>query len=313
MKYFVRSTRLRRVTHVACAHLCILVLVLSGAPLQAATLYWDTDTSTAGNSIDGTGLGGTGTWDIATSNWWDTSTLGPWPNTSSDSAIFSYAYGTGLPNLNTVTLSGAITANQLSFLRSSYTITGGTSLTLAGAGAGFRVNLGESATIASIVSGTDGLTLTGGGTIRLSNVANNYTGTTTIGNGSLIISGQGALGASSSPIIVAAFNPYVGAGFLGVNNLRGFGGGSLVLDGTGGNITISRDLSLQGRGPIGDIGAALVSTGNNTLSGTVDMGVAFSGTNMNTRIIAADGTLNLTGATSMFRASLRPPSTLWAV
>lgn len=295
MKYFVRSTRLRRVTHAVCAYLCILGLVLSGAPLHAATLYWDTDGSTAGNNIDGTGLGGTGTWDIATSNWWDTSTLGLWPNTSSDSAVFSYAYGTGLPNLNTVTLSGAITANQLSFLRSGYTITGGTSLTLAGAGAGFRVNLGESAAISSIISGTDGLTLTGGGTIRLSNVANNYTGTTTISNGSLIISGQGALGASSSPIVVAAFNPYVGAGFLGVNNLRGFGGGSLVLDGTGGNITISRDLSLQGRGPVGDNGAALVSTGNNTLSGTVDMGVAFSGTNLNTRIIAADGTLNVTG------------------
>ncbi|MDZ4402047.1 autotransporter-associated beta strand repeat-containing protein [Prosthecobacter sp.] len=262
-------------------------------PLQAATFYWDTDTSTAGNNADGTGLGGTGTWNTSTMNWWDTTNLVVWPNTNVDEAVFSVPFSI-LPTLNTVTLISGITANQLRFLRSGYTLTGG-DLTLAGTTPTLHANLGESATIDSQILGSAGFTKTGGGSIRLSNNVNAYTGITTISNGSLIITGQGALGASGSPIVVAAFNPYVGASSLGVNNLRGFGGGSLVLDGTGGNITISRDLSLQGRGPVGDNGAALVSTGNNTLSGTVDMGVAFSGTNMNTRIIAADGTLNLTG------------------
>jgi|UniRef100_UPI003784C41E autotransporter-associated beta strand protein len=264
-------------------------------PLQAATLYWDSDAEPLGNSLNGAGLGGTGTWDIAAPRWWDTASNDVWPNTSADLAIFTGVVAPGdVPALSTVTLVAGITANQLSFLRSGYTLTGG-DLTLAGTTPTLHANLGESAMISSQIFGSAGLTKTGGGSIRLSNNANAYTGTTTISNGSLIITGQGALGASSSPIVVAAFNPYVSAGSLGVNNLRGFGGGSLVLDGTGSNITLSRDLSLQGRGPVGDNGAALVSTGNNTLSGTVDMGVAFSGTNMNTRMIAADGTLNITG------------------
>jgi len=266
-----------------------------GSPPQAATVYWDTDGSTTSNNLDGTNLGGTGIWDISTLNWWDLSSLVAWPNTSAYRAVFTYAYTPGVPASNTVTLSGSLMANQLSFLRSGYLLTGGASLTLAGAGAGLHANLGEWATIASKISGSDGLVMTGGGTVRLGNTGNNYTGTTTISNGALAITNQSTLGSDSSAIVVTAFNPYVGAGGLAVNNLRGFGGGSLVLDGTGGNITMTRALSLQGQGAIGDKGAALVSTGNNTLSGTVDMGVAFSGTNLNTRMIAADGTLNLTG------------------
>jgi fibronectin-binding autotransporter adhesin len=262
--------------------------------LQGAVFYWDTDGSALTNdAATGVGLGGTGAWDSSTPSWWDLAALTAWPNTSADHAIFSGAYVPGMPPLNTVTLSGAITANKLSFSRSGYTLSGG-DLILAGTTPTLHASLGESATINSLIAGAAGLTKTGGGSIRLGNSSNSYTGVTTISNGSLIISDPDALGASSSPIVVAAFNPYVGASFLGVNNLRGFGSGSLVLDGTGGNITIDRDLSLQGRGPVGDNGAALISTGNNTLSGTVDMGVAFSGTNMNTRIIAADGTLNLT-------------------
>ncbi len=280
-------------------------------PLQAATFYWDTDTSTVGNSADGTGLGGTGAWDTSTTNWWDTTNLVLWPNTNVDEAIFSGPFSI-LPTLNTVTLSSGITANQLRFLRSGYTLMGG-DLTLAGTTPTLHANLGESAAIDSQILGSAGLTKTGGGSIRLSNNANAYTGITTISNGSLIITGQGALGASSSPIVVAAFNPYVGANFLGVNNLRGFGSGSLVLDGTGGNITISRDLSLQGRGPVGDNGAALVSTGVNTLSGTVDMGVAFSSTNLNTRIIAADGTLNITGTLNVLGVAATTISSLGGI
>ena len=96
----------------------------------------------------------------------------------------------------------------------------------------------------------------GGGTIRLGNNANTYTGTTTISNGSLVITDEGALGDDLSAIVVTGFNPVIAS-----TNLRGFGGGSLVLDGTGGGITITRDLLLQGQGPISDRGATLMSTG----------------------------------------------------
>jgi autotransporter-associated beta strand protein len=263
-----------------------------GQPLQAADFYWDSDASTIGNNTDGTGLGGTGTWDTATSNWWNLATLGLWPNMSTDTAIFSGPFVGGTPTLNSVTLSTGITANQLSFHRSGYTLTGG-DLTLAGTTPTLFAQMGESATIDSQILGTAGLTKLGGGFIRLGNNTNSYTGTTTISNGGIIITGQGALGASTDAIVVTGFAP------SSSTNLGGADSGTLVLDGTGGNITISRDLSLQGQGPTSIRGAALVSFGDNTLSGEVTMGTPYTPvatpTFLNTRIMASDGTLNLTG------------------
>ncbi|MEZ0277008.1 MAG: hypothetical protein ACAH88_19015, partial [Roseimicrobium sp.] len=63
--------------------------IASSMPLRAATLYWDTDGSTTLNNIDGTNIGGTGTWDISTSNWWNLSSLTTWPNSNVDHAIFT--------------------------------------------------------------------------------------------------------------------------------------------------------------------------------------------------------------------------------
>ena len=286
-----------------CRLTALTLLLCQLESTQAASFYWDTDTSTAGNNANGTGLGGTGSWDLTTSNWWDGAALNLWPNTSADTAIFSAPMAL-LPTLRTVTLSSGITANQLSFLRSGYTLTGG-SLTLAGSSPTLRAALGESATINTQILGTGGLTMLGGGTIRLGNNANTYTGTTTISNGSLVITHQGALGTDLSAIVVTGFNPV-----LTSTNLRGFGGGSLVLDGTGGGITITRDLLLQGQGPISDRGATLMSTGVNTLSGIVTMGAPYVTTNLSTRIIAADGTLNFTGTLNVLGTAATTISSL---
>jgi autotransporter-associated beta strand protein len=235
-----------------------LIACLSGLfdrPLRAATFYWDTDTSTAGNNADGTGLGGTGTWDTATTNWWDTTNLVLWPNTNVDAAVFSGPFSI-LPTLNTVTLISGVTANQLRFERSGYTLTGG-DLTLAGTTPTLHVNMGETATISSQISGTAGLTKTGGGSIRLGNAANDYTGTTTISNGTVIIDNNGALGTDSSTVIVAGTT----------------GGGSLLLaGGYGSGFTLTRDVSISGGSGAGGTvqsvnGGALVSVGDNTITG----------------------------------------------
>jgi len=286
-----------------CRLAAFTLLVCQLESTQAASFYWDTDTSTAGNNVDGTGLGGAGAWDLTTSNWWNGAALALWPNTSADTAIFSAPMAL-LPTLRTVTLSSGITAGQLSFLRSGYTLTGG-SLTLAGSSPTLRASLGESVTINSQILGTGGLTMLGGGTIRLGNNANAYTGTTTISNGSLVITDEGALGTDLSAIVVTGFNPV-----LTSTNLRGFGGGSLVLDGTGGGITFTRDLLLQGQGPISDRGATLMSTGVNTLSGIVTMGAPYVTTNLSTRIIAADGTLNFTGTLNVLGTAATTISSL---
>jgi len=269
----------------------LLPVLPVGRPLNAATFYWDADEDASGNATDGSGLDGSGNWDTSTANWWNGAADSAWPNTNADLAIFTAAFSPGAPVLNTVTLVSDITANMVSFLRSGYTLTGG-ELTLAGASPTLHATLGDSATISSLVDGTDGLTKTGGGTIRLANNANTYTGVTNITNGTLIISSQGALGTSSDAVVVTDGN-------AAPSNAAtiGFTGGSLFLDGSAAGFTFSRDLNLSGSGPAGGRGAALLSIGDNTLSGIVN--AAFSSltpaTFKNTRLISADGTLTLSG------------------
>jgi autotransporter-associated beta strand protein len=269
-------------------------------PLQAAAFYWDADASVTGNTTVGVNLGGTGSWDTTTTNWWDgtAGTDQAWPNTitNADQAVFSGAFPSlGIPAASTVTLSSGILANNLSFVRSGYTLTGGT-LTLDGTTPTLRVNLGESATISSQILGTAGLTKTGSGSVRLGNLGNAHSGVTTISNGTLIISGGGALGADSSAISILTNNN------TPLNtNLLGFTGGSLVLDGTAGGFTFARSINFEGRGPIGDRGAAIQSLGNNTLSGTLSSAVSPlplspTATIRNSRINSVNGTLTISGS-----------------
>jgi fibronectin-binding autotransporter adhesin len=276
-------------------NLMMIALMLTwqvGQPLQAATYYWDSDGSDSGNLVDGTNLGGIGTWDIGTPNWWPVPAAADttWGNTSADIAIFSGPFS-ALPTLNTVTLSGALTANQVRFDRSGYTLTGGTSLTLAGANAGLYAQMGESATISSLLAGSDGLLKTGGGAVRLTNPSSNYTGTTTIAGGSLIIDSAAALGGTGAVNITA------GNGTPSNVLVLGFTGGALVLDGSAAGFAFARDLNLEGRGPSGQNGAAVLSTGNNTLSGVVTTASSTQtpATFRNTRLTSANGTLTLSG------------------
>ncbi len=233
-----------------------------GQPLQAAT-----------------------SWTGATDATWNTGTN--WSSgvpTGADDAIF----GSPIPGSGAaITLGGGSLANSLRF-SDSYTLNGG-DLTLTGGG--IRIDRGQWVRLDSLLSGANGLTLTGGGSLRLTNNLNDYTGTTTIANGTLVISHPAQLGASTSAVVVTVDNPVPGS-----TALRGFGAGSLYLDGAAAGINFTRDLSLQGRGPINDNGAALVSLGNNTLAGAINLNTPTTGTvGLNTRLTAANGTLILAG------------------
>ena len=288
MKHFRTHRRL-----ISSLMIALMAFWQIGQPLHAATFYWDSDANASGNNADGTGLGGTGDWDTTTANWWNLTDDVAWPNTTTDRAIFSGPFVAGAPTLHTVTLSSGIIANQLSFLRSGYTLTGG-DITLGGTTPGLHANLGESATVSSLIAGTNGLTMTGGGSIRLTNVGNSYTGATTIANGSLIISDPAALGGTGSVNIVTTNNTP-----LNTNSI-GFGGGSLVLDGTAGGFTFARDVDFEGQGPIGGRGSAILSLGNNTLSGTLRSAISPlplspTATIRSSRINSVNGTLTLSG------------------
>ena len=295
MSTYARFSRfLRRKVFVSFA---ILLIGFSSGPAAALDFYWDADATSAGNNLDGTGLGGAGTWDTSLLNWWDGTSMVAWPNTNADNAIFTSAFPT-LPYAVPVTTAvnvdaGGVTANRLTFVRSGYTVSGG-ALTLAGTGAGLQARLGESAKIDSQISGTAGLVKSGGGSIRLGNALNDYTGTTTIADGSLIISNPAALGGTGAVSILTTNTTPLNT------SLIGFGGGSLVLDGTSSGFTFSRDINFEGRGPIGDRGAAILSLGDNTLAGVLTSAVSPlplspTASFRNSRINSVNGTMTLSG------------------
>ena len=211
-------------------------------------------------------------------NWNTAANWNPGVPTLTDDVLFNFAVPNpgALPNPSQITLGAGSLANSLSFA-GGYQLLGGT-LQL-GSGV-IRADLGTTASIGSEMTGTAGLTKTGGGAIYLGNVTNSYTGLTTVSNGSLIISSPSALGSDTSAVIVS------GAA------ARGFGGGALVLDGLNGGMTLTRDLVLQGFGPIADRSAALMSLGSNEISGAISM----AGGLISTRLTAINGTLTLSGS-----------------
>lgn len=247
-------------------------------PLQGATFYWDSDGNFAGNNTDGTGLGGSGTWDTTSPNWWNLTSNVIWPNSFADTAIFKGAAGT-------ITLGEAINAGSVVFDRSNYTLTGGT-LTLGGLGtvqvngAGASGATGTRVTIDSIVAGNVGLAKEGSGVLVLTNNGNSYTGATSVKNGTLSISSMAQLGGSMTTV-----------GVFGTSTF-GWGSGMLQIQGgtaAGTGLTFNRDLSLSGRGS-NTINAALQSIGNNTITGDIVTSAATE-----TRIAATGGTTTING------------------
>jgi autotransporter-associated beta strand protein len=262
--------------------------------LVAVTLYWDADGSTSGNQVGGgAGLGGSGLWDLNAANWWTGSLLGSWPNGDEDRAIFTAPLSS---DAYSITLGSGIRANSMSFLRSGFTLSGG-DLTLVGVSPMLQVNFAELGSLNSQLKGVDGFTLAGGGMMKLGNAANSITGPISIQSGTLVISAGSALGPDNSAVVVNG------------SATRGVSGGSLLLDGTAGSVVLGRDLLLKGLGPVADRGAALVSLGNNSLTGLVKMAEPTSGTSINTRISAVEGTLSL-AATSTLTVQGTAASTL---
>ena len=127
----------------------VLSLLLSaGLAVKADSLSWDPSLS------GGTTLGGTGTWDLtSTANWWNGASDVTWKDNSAsgtNSAIFATSGGT-------VTLNTSLSASNLQFTATGYTLSG-------------------TGTITNGAGGIDASTLT--------------SGTTTIGNGLALTSAQ---------------------------------------------------------------------------------------------------------------------------
>ena len=134
----------------------VALLALGALASQAGQYWW------AG---DGVNLGGSGTWDTSATKWHSGSESGSsvaWPNSGGDEAVFTNAVGGAA---GTVTLSGTINANALSFKTNAWTLSGGT------------LNLGSGAptiTVANAAANshqTINSTLAGSGTLTVSGKA----------------------------------------------------------------------------------------------------------------------------------------------
>ena len=253
MKYFRTHRRF-----ISSLMIALMAFWQIGQPLQAATFYWDTDTSDTGNAIDGTNLGGTGDWDLATTNWWDgANPLSLWPNSLLDTAIFNGTAGV-------VTLGADVNAGTLMFQTGGYQITGGNTLTL-GDVARVDVAAFTNARIDSVITGSAGLTKTGNGTLLLGSGGNTYTGDTVINAGALVITNENQLGNSTSTISIN--------GIAQTGN-PGFTGGQLVVNGlsTAGSVTMNREISISGRGPgAANASGGVMSIGSNIFDGDVNI------------------------------------------
>ena len=138
-------------------------------------LYWDPN--------GGGETGGDGVWNDTNTVWWNGTEDVGW--TAGDVAIFSGTEGT-------VAVSSAITANDVIFATDGYLLDGTGSLDAVG----FEVNSGLQATVATEVTGSEGVTLAGSGTLIVSG-SNTYTGATIISSGTLRLATDDALGSSS--------------------------------------------------------------------------------------------------------------------
>lgn len=245
-----------------------LMLALSALPALAQSLSWDgADTSTTGAQ------GGAGTWDTTTANWWNGSTNVLWPTAGTNNdAVFGGTAGA------VTVAAGGVTANDLTFDTTGYTLSGGT-ITLNGATPTLSAGSGISATISSTIASTTGVTKTGAGTVALSG-NNSYTGTTTVSAGTLQYSGNNTL----QNLVLN-----------GTGAVADFSGGTTTVNSTGGGTFINggSTLRISGGSLTYQGGGSWLNFDNGTI--TLDSG-SFTSTNQwGVTANTAAGTINING------------------
>ncbi len=273
------------------------LLVLNPAVIGAVQ-YWDG----AGPANDNVIAGGSGTWDGFQNNW-----------TTNTGAVNS-AWQNGVANFGaaagTVTLASTVNAQGLVFASNGYQINGAGAFTLnlvAGpAPVPFiTVSPGLTATINAQITGANGLTADGAGTLVLTNTGNSFTGGVAITNGTVSVSSDSNLGNSANALALnngtlqttATFGSargvtVAGNGTFDVTNANTFtasgiigGAGSLTKSNTG-TLVLSGANTYAGPTNILD-GTVRVATNGNL--GAVAGGITFGGTAGSNAILQTTG------------------------
>lgn len=254
---------------------CLALSLVSATSLQAATLYWD------GNDTSANADGGLGAWDTAATNWDDAATGGnpaSWPatTTGNEDALFG-----GIAATVTIDAAG-ITANDLTFNTANYILAGGV-LTLDSldpdgpdplpAPAPIVTN-GVTATINANLAGSSGLTKSGNGTLTLGGTNSGLSGALTVSgatsgnNGGVTINGAAALASFSSiDIQNNSFLNLVGVTIPSSVPVKIAGGGGTsapegAIKGTSGASSVEGTVSMDNSSiRVGNLGTSLTISG----------------------------------------------------
>ncbi|MFD1792292.1 autotransporter outer membrane beta-barrel domain-containing protein [Ochrobactrum teleogrylli] len=162
--------------------------------------YWDGSNTTGGNGV----AGGNGTWNATNTNW--TSDNGAQNGIWDDDALAIFEGAAG-----TVAVQGPVNASGLVFQTNGYVINGDPLTLVQAGGQAPIIQVGDiseaskssmTATVDTVLHGTDGLNKTGNGTLILTKNAD-YRGTTTVSGGTLQLGDGGTQGLVNTDIILA--------------------------------------------------------------------------------------------------------------
>ena len=144
-----------------------------------AVLFWDPNHTATGSTVatlsGAGGNSGSTSWNTTDADWYNlsTGTDQAWNNSNGDTAVFTGTAGT-------VTVASGISAGEVDFSTSGYTLTGG-SLAIGGSGT-IDVAAGLNATINTVLDGSSGLTAVDSGTLALGGT-NTFSGNSAIDAG----------------------------------------------------------------------------------------------------------------------------------
>ncbi len=262
--------------------------------MMTTTLYWDPS-----GSLSTSGSRAGGTWDTTTPNWFNPST--PTADTTwvtGDIAVFTGGSGS---NVTVTIASSSISAAEVKFVNGGYTIAANTgdSLPITGSGQ-IDVASGISDTITAPLNGSNGLTLTGSGTLVL-NDSNSYTGGTAIDGGTLKLAASTAIGSGSIVIDNTGYGGTLDLYGQSVSNSLSSTG--TYYGGTIANSNSSTPASLSGTVSVASSGLTVNASGGLTLSGVISGsgGLIESGS----ATLTLSGTNTFTGGTTINAGTLQ--------
>lgn len=244
------------------------------AAVPSGSLYWDSNAAA--------GRGGSGTWSSSVADTeWTTNSSGvaadgtyAWGSTSGS----SYYAGAGLTanfggSAGTVTVSGTVETRHGIRVEAAYTISSGT-VALAGANATLNtieVTTGNTASVSATLSGSNGLTKSGAGTLSLTGDNSALTGAVAVTSGTLAAGSANALGGATS-VTVSDGGSLLISEDNAVNNAAtlNLAGGMLAMSGTTNDTVGALTLSANSVIDLGSFSGNLVFAASNGSSWTVN-------------------------------------------